>query len=458
MASRLVVERVALKTLQRHHHTHLNTFGDQETLVDAIGSRPGFFGPNPVAYLSLCARRPGILMDDLDEALCNDRTLIRASAFRGSLFLLNTQDYSIYFRTFHNLLFQRGLQRLALEKITKAHLLHFADILKETDPHLPLSVIQVMDIIFPSKMRRPNQEICSRILQKLCDMGILVRALAKGWKGNDFTYALVKKWLPELSLKPDNPETARTETIRRYLRAYGPASIEDIAWWSGLPIIQCQRSIAHLKREAVRFNVETYRNDMIALKETVDNLKKRSITEEEIQILPPWDPYTLGWRCRRRIADKEILPFIYDMHGNATSVIVDVGKVIGIWQFRDHEVNKLEYHVFEKYKERNKAVQQKIDLWSRNIIKLTRASSFTVIERPLPEPLTNRPDGSFLWPLGKTLITPSGIVEEISPMERRTSNTFRQRYLDNEYLVRSNEAAIENKTLQEGGLHEASFT
>jgi hypothetical protein len=269
---------------------------------------------------------------------------------------------------------------------------------------------------------------------------------------------LVKKWLPELSLKPDNPETARTETIRRYLRAYGPASIEDIAWWSGLPIIQCQRSIAHLKREAVRFNVETYRNDMIALKETVDNLKKRSITEEEIQILPPWDPYTLGWRCRRRIADKEILPFIYDMHGNATSVIVDVGKVIGIWQFRDHEVNKLEYHVFEKYKERNKAVQQKIDLWSRNIIKLTRASSFTVIERPLPEPLTNRPDGSFLWPLGKTLITPSGIVEEISPMERRTSNTFRQRYLDNEYLVRSNEAAIENKTLQEGGLHEASFT
>src|SRR5439155_5774546 len=91
MASRLVVERVLLRTLQRHHHAWLNNFSDQETLVDAISNRPGFFGPNPVAYLSLMARRPSIQLGDLEEALVNDRTLLRASAFRGSLFLLSTQ-------------------------------------------------------------------------------------------------------------------------------------------------------------------------------------------------------------------------------------------------------------------------------------------------------------------------------------------------------------------------------
>lgn len=443
MASRLVVERVPLRSLQKHHHAWLNNFGDQETLVDAISNRPGFFGPNPVAFLSLFARRPTILLGDLEEALVNDRTLLRASAFRGSLFLINTQDFPIYFRTFHNLLFQRGLQRLQDEKITKAHLFHFADLLEQADSILPLTVPNLVDIMFPGRVKRPHPELCYRIIQKLCDMGVLVRASAKGWKGNEFTYALLKKWAPEISIKPDNPETARTETIRKYLRAYGPASIEDIAWWTGLPIIQCQRSIAHLRREAVRFHVETYRDDMIGLKETVDNFKKRIPIEEEIQLLPPWDPYTLGWRCRRRIADKEVLPFIFDAHGNASSVIIDMGCVIGLWQFRDAEVNTLEYHIFQRYQGRKGAVLQKLDDWTRIIGQLTGAGSVNIIERKLPDPLSERPSGSFLWPLGKNLSGTAKDVEEQSPMERRTSNTFRLRYLDNEYLVRPNEVVTE---------------
>ena len=440
MASRLIVERVPLRTLQRHHHSWLNNFGDQETLVDAVGNRPGFFGPNPVAFLSLIARRSSILLGDLEEALVNDRTLIRASAFRGSLFLLNTQDFPIYFRTFHNFLFQRGLQKLQEENITKGHLVHFADLLTEADPELPLGVRGIIDIIFPGRRERPNPEICHRIIQKLCDMAVLVRANAKGWKGNDFSYALFKKWVPEISIKPDNPETARTETVRKYLRAYGPATIEDIAWWTGLPLVQCQRSIAHLRREAVRFHVETYRDDMIGLKETVDSLKRRSVCEEEIQLLPPWDPYTLGWRCRRRIADKDLLPFIFDTQGNAASVIVDSGRVIGIWQFRDTETNVLEYHLFERFLDRKKVVLQKVEDWTRAIAKLTGAFTVNICEKKLPTPLVECPLGSFLWPLGRTLTSPKqNEVDLQSPMERRMSNTFRKPYLDNDYLVRPNE-------------------
>jgi hypothetical protein len=341
-------------------------------------------------------------------------------------------------------LFQRGLQKLLEAKITKAHLHHFADLLEEASPALPLAMPSLVDIMFPGRRERPNSDICHRIIQKLCDMGILVRAAAKGWKGNEFTYGVLKSWLPEMSLKPDNPETARTETVRKYLRAYGPATIEDVAWWTGLPIVQCQRSIAHLRREAVRFHVETYRDDMIGLKETVENLRKRSPGEEEIQLLPPWDPYTLGWRCRKRIAEKDLMPFLYDAHGNATSVIVDGGRIIGMWQFRDSETNMFEYHVFQRYSDRKRMVLQKIEDWSRSITRLTGAFAANIFERELPPSLLDRPAGSFLWPLGKVLA--KNLIDETkeaSPMERRTSNTFRQRYLDNEYLVRPNEVVID---------------
>lgn len=438
MASRLIVEKVPLKTLQKHHHAWLNNFSDQETLMDAISHRPGFFGPNPVCYLSIMARRPSVLLGDMEEALMNDRTLIRASAFRGSLFLLNTQDFPIYFRTFHNFLFQRGMQKLQDASISKAHLFYFADMIEEADPALPLSVSGLMDIVFPGRRERPNLDVCYLIVQKLCDMGVLVRASAKGWKGNDFTYALLKKWVPDISLRPDNPETARTETIRKYLRAYGPASMEDIAWWTGLPLSQCQRSVAHLRREAVRFQIESYRDDMIGLKETVELLRRKDPCEEEIQLLPPWDPYILGWRCRKRLVDKEMMPFVYDSAGNAASVIIDNGKVIGLWQFRDNENNMLEYHVFSRYSDRKKMVLQKIDEWTRTISKLTGCAFVSIMERKLLEPLAERPSGSFLWPLGKALGSVEN-KEEISPMERRTSNTFRQKYLDNQYLVLPNE-------------------
>ena len=442
MASRLVVERVPLKTLQRHHHSWLNNFSDQETLVDAVGNRPGFFGPNPVAFLSLVARRPSIRLGDLDEALINDRTLIRAPAFRGSLFLLNIQDYPIYFRTFHSNLMQRSMQTLAEAGITKAHLNHFAELLTENNAPLPLSVPAIIDILY-ARREKPSLEFGHRIIQKLCDMGVLVRASAKGWKGNDFSYALLSTWAPELSLKLDNPETARTETIRKYLRAYGPASMEDIAWWTGLPLLQCQRSVSHMRREAIRFHVESYRDDMIGLKETVELLRRRTPLEEEIQLLPQWDPYTLGWRCRKRVADKEWLPFIYDPWGNAVSVIVDCGKVVGLWQFRDNEINMLEVHIFAPLRERRNAILQKVEDWARSLTNLTGSLCANIVERPLPAPLAERPQGSFLWPLGRMQGLSQSEKDITSPMERRMSNTFRQKYLDNEFLVRPNASVPE---------------
>ena len=375
----------------------------------------------------------------MEEALINDRALIRAPAFRGSLFLLSIQDYPIYFRTFHTLLLQRGLQKLADLNVSRAHLCHFVTLLETAAPQLPMTVPQIIDIIYPARREKPDNETAQRIVQKLCDMGILVRTHAKGWKGNEFTYALLKIWSPETSLKPDNPETARTETIRKYLRAYGPATMEDISWWTGLPLIQCQRSVSHLRREALRFHVEGYRDDMIGLRETVDLLRRKATNEDEIQLLPQWDPYISGWRDRKRIVDKEVMPFIFDKAGNAVSVIVDVGKVIGVWQFRDNEINMLEYHIFNQYRDRKKIALQKIEEWARVLTTLSGAMTANIVERPLPAPLSERSANAFLWPLGKQL---SQIElpekEPNSPMDRRMSNTFRQSYLDNQYLVRPN--------------------
>jgi hypothetical protein len=312
---------------------------------------------------------------------------------------------------------------------------------------MPQSHEQLMNLIFPNASRKLGMEAERLIIRKLCDFGILVRAATKGWKGNEFTYALSKKWLVDAQLTTENPEAARTETIRRYLRTYGPATFEDVAWWTGLPIIQVQRSVSHLRREAVRVPVEGYKDDLIGLRECIDNMRRPPETPGVIQFLPPWDPYLFGWVNRRRVADKEWLPWIYDAVGNCAGTIVECGKVIGVWQFRDSSANILELHVFAPYQDRRREVFKTAEDYALLLAELSSAASVNILERPLKQSLLERPMGSFLWPLGKEL--PFNVSDQRmldSPMERRTSNTFRGSYLDSHHVVRTKDAR-ENEAL-----------
>ncbi len=431
---RFSAERISLKNLQTYHHAYLNNFNDQETLVEAISNRPGFCGHNPIAYLSLVARRPTLELSDLDEALFNDKTLIRVPAFRGALCLISSSDYPIYFRTFHNYLQQKGMSKLNDFGINKSELLDFSSLLKSVHFSQPLSLDELFSIIFTTQKTLPDKTLIHLIAQKLCDMGVLIRIASKGWKGNNFNYMLLEKWLKELSLnRVDNPEVAKTETVRKYLRAYGPVAVNDISYWSGLSIVQCQKALLNLKKEIVRVHVDGYKEDMIALKESMELMKKKLFNEEEVLMLPSWDPYTSGWDCKKRLADKEFLPFIFDAKGNATSVIVYLGKIIGVWQFREQEVGILEFCLFEKYLEHKPMALYKIQEFCGILKKISKLSIVNILERPLLESLDKREENAFLWPLGKNKASYTSINNNF---DRRTSNILKQPYLDNSYLIK----------------------
>lgn len=435
MANRLV-ERIHLKTIQRHHHQFLNNFGDNETMIEAISARPGFFGANPVGYLSLFARRCDITIKDIDEAILVDKNMVRTCAFRGGLFFIPTEDFPLYFRAlFHNLS-NRSLLRLQSIGYDQHQLNKLWEVLNNKANNWPLTFSQIKETIFTHKNERPNDQVINIIVQHFCDLGLLLRANAKGWRGNDFTFVPTKKWLPDVLLKSENADIARTETIRRYIHAYGPCTVEDISWWTGLSSMQVQRSISNIKREIMRFSVESYKDDMVALKEDAENIRKKIPSMLEISLLPPWDPYTFGWKCKRRIADKEFLPYIFDHSGNAASVIVDNGKIIGLWQFRNTDTNIIEYHIFLPFIDKKRYVLEKINQWADNIALVTGINKASITENALPDTLLNeRPPGSFLWPLGKPVAAKKQMVDLLtSPMERR--NTFRQPYLDNGHLIR----------------------
>ncbi|HEY4220470.1 MAG TPA: crosslink repair DNA glycosylase YcaQ family protein, partial [Myxococcota bacterium] len=278
MPAKGTFEATPLRQLQRYHHTTLNSFGDGETLVEAIHRRPGFYGPNPIAYLSLMARRPTLTLGDLEEALVNDRSLVRATAFRGSLFLLASEDYPLYFRALYDTLSTTGMSRLRSEGIDEAQLQRFADKLRGDGASSSSGVSrqenEIIAALYPGKDRRPGVDVERTLLRKLCDIGVLVRTTSKGWKGNQFNYALAEQWLEGSSLVAEQVEQARVEVVRRYLRAYGPAKPEDVAWWTGLQLPDVRRVLDVLGREVVKFPVDGLGEGLVTLREVADQTRK----------------------------------------------------------------------------------------------------------------------------------------------------------------------------------------
>ena len=434
--SKFSAERINLKNLQSYHHKYLNNFDEEETLPESIANRPGFCAINPIMFLSILARKAIFDLSDLDELLIHDKLLLRVPAFRGMLSLVNTIDYPIYFRSFYSLLLPRNMDKINEAGINKPELNEIAKKIKDINFEKPFSLQDLKEAIFFAYKSDLEIAKISLIMQKLCDMGILIRVHAKGWKGNDFSYMLMEKWLENFSLqKIDNPEIAKTETIRKYLKCYGPASINDIVYWTGLSLIDCQKSLLNLKKETVRIHIDGYKENMIGLKESLDIMKKKNSCKEEVCMLPSWDIYTSAWACQKRLIDNDLLPYAFDDKGNAANVIVHMGKIIGLWQFREQEVGHLEFHIFDKYQEYKNSVLYKIHDLSQSLRLVSKLSIVNISEKNLPsQPLNKREEKAFLWPLGKNTVKSE---QEVNLPKIRSSNILKQPYLDNNYLVTS---------------------
>src|SRR3989338_4316082 len=152
------IEKFTLKAIQQYHHTSLICFDDQETLVEALANRIGFVGANPVAFLSILARRPEIRLNDLDEAILTDKTLVRTNAFRNSLFLIASVDYTVYFRALNQLLKNSNQVKLIEAGISENDLNRMRHRLEESNSMISQTHEEIIEILYSKNYNTPNSD------------------------------------------------------------------------------------------------------------------------------------------------------------------------------------------------------------------------------------------------------------------------------------------------------------
>ncbi|MBA2489703.1 MAG: winged helix DNA-binding domain-containing protein [Chloroflexi bacterium] len=151
------------------------------------------------------------------------------------------------------------------------------------------------------------------------------------WIASQFRWSPIERWLPDgiPSLPVDE---SRAELVRRWLRAFGPGTRNDIKWWTGWTVAAVKQALATVG--AVEVEVDgTEIGYLLA-----DDLEPVEQPASWVSLLPALDATTMGWATRDWYLGPH-RPALFDRNGNAGPTIWVDGRVVGGWaQRRSGEV------------------------------------------------------------------------------------------------------------------------
>jgi hypothetical protein len=140
--------------------------------------------------------------------------------------------------------------------------------------------------------------------------------------GKQHTITLLEEWLP--AARPRDRDEALGEIVRRYFASHGPATLHDLAWWSGLTITDLRVGL-ELAKDALESRDVDGRTMWFT-----PPLEARAM--KKAYLLPAWDEFTVGYRDRDDILDPRQATRVNAGGGVLRPVVVIDGAVVGTWQ------------------------------------------------------------------------------------------------------------------------------
>lgn len=176
----------------------------------------------------------------------------------------------------------------------------------------------------------------SRVLGLMAAEGHLVRGRVTGsWTTRLYQWHLRHHWLgeePAVSegARPDHaarhgldPVDASAELVGRWLRAFGPAPLDDLRWWTGWTARQARDALARL--DVVEVDLDGATGLILA-----DDVEPEPEVEPWAALLPALDPTAMGWKQRDWYLGPHREP-LFDRSGNIGPTVWVDGRIVGGW-------------------------------------------------------------------------------------------------------------------------------
>ena len=337
---RIGIEERRARLGLRHHLAGTARAGVVEVARDLVG----LHATDPATvYLAARARTldPGVA--GVEQALYEDRALVRILGMRRTMFVEPVELMGVVQaactdaiavqqrRLLVDLVGRDGLaddppgwieevEKVAVRALEARGGATAAELAKD-DPRLAQQLV-----LAEGKPYEGRQSVVSRILLLLAAEGRIVRGRPRGsWVSGQYRWSVVDAWLPD-GVPPWSLREAQAELVRRWLRGFGPATIADLKWWTGLPMGQVRRAVA--ETGAVEVDLDGTPGLVLP-----DDLDPVPAPEPWVALLPALDPTTMGWAGRDFYLGPH-RPALFDRNGNAGPTIWLDGQVVGGWAQR----------------------------------------------------------------------------------------------------------------------------
>jgi len=310
-------------------------------------------------YLSLWARVPDFQRQELEDALYERRELAKVLCMRATLHAVPSEELPLFFQAYverhtraefwdwGSLLVPAGIcQDEEVEALLKRLHRRVLDVLAQKGPATAREIDQAVPELEATvrygvgKPYEGEVSIGSRLVPSMCTLGLLIRTRPRGtWRSNLYEYAALRHWLPDVDLQSVTPSEAQAWLVRRYLAAFGPATFDDVQWWTGFSVGETAAALKTLAPAVVDVAIEGLGGGYLLLADDAPRLNDFAPPDRpSVFFLPSLDPYIMGYHDRRRFLSLEHYSKVFDRAGNALPTVWVNGQVVGAWGQRQAPV------------------------------------------------------------------------------------------------------------------------
>ncbi|MBA2390300.1 MAG: winged helix DNA-binding domain-containing protein [Geodermatophilaceae bacterium] len=282
----------------------------------------------PAAGLSLWNRAPGLTHARFDGLLHEERTLVKLWGQRGTLHLYPSAEWPLVYSARSEQLtwWERSLEaRGGSVERHNALITAIEGMLRERGT-MGRSDLRTADL----EMEDWHFSSWGGIFADLVRRGYACHAPQAGGEGR---FAHREHWLPGLPWDPPAPDEANAELTRRYLHAYGPATVHDFAYWRGVKVSAARRWLAALGDEVTAVEVED--QPMLALRDDLPALAEAPPEREAwpVRMLYRFDPLLLAHKDKGWLVEPHNYARVWRAAGHIEGNLLEHGRIVATWRY-----------------------------------------------------------------------------------------------------------------------------
>ncbi len=295
-----------------------------ETAIERLAALQAQWAPSP--YIALWSRLRDFDRASLWSAIERKHTVIRARLMRGTLHLVSARDFYAY------AVATQDLQRGAWNRLQVG---------QGVDP----KAVAKLAVAF-TRQPRVKEDVVAHLTERLGSFGgpykwliwrfvsahaDLVSAPPGGhwaYGGTDAPYVAARHWI-DGGARPAE-EKAIELLIRRYLAAFGPATLADIAQFAGQVPARIRPVLERLAPSLRRFTDEQGRT----LFDLPRAPRPSADTRSPVRFLPRYDELLIGYKHRDRVIAPKHRAAVYSKNAIIEAVFLVDGVAAGTWSLK----------------------------------------------------------------------------------------------------------------------------